>query len=186
MRETTVARSYGSALFDLGERHGKHDVFARDVDTLGAVLRTPAIRTFLETPKIETRAKQRALRAALADRVDALFLNFLMIVIRKRRQRLLREVASEYRSLLDEKLGRLRVEVTLAHPPDDALQAQVSAELSRVLGRSVIPRVRVEPGILGGIIVRYRDRLLDGSVRRRLLSLRHRLLEVALPETERE
>jgi F-type H+-transporting ATPase subunit delta len=73
------------------------------------------------------------------------------------------------------------VQVTLAHEPDDATEKSITAELSRILGRSVIPHITVDPALLGGIVVRYGDRVLDGSLRRRLISLRHRMVERALP-----
>jgi hypothetical protein len=80
--------------------------------------------------------------------------------------------AAEYRDLLDEKLGRLHVQVTLAHEPDEARSRRSSAELTRITGRTVIPHISVDPALLGGIVVRYGDHVMDGSLRRRLLSLR--------------
>src|SRR5690606_22140514 len=116
------------------------------------------------------------LRSTLSDQMSPLFMNFVLVVLEKRRQRLLRAIAKEYRELLDEKLGRLHVQVTLAHEPDEATEEAVTAELSRILGRAVIPHISVDPALLGGIVVRYSDRVLDGSLRRRLLSLRQRMV----------
>ncbi|HUH00057.1 MAG TPA: ATP synthase F1 subunit delta, partial [Gammaproteobacteria bacterium] len=120
------------------------------------------------------------LRTALAGQVPPVFLNFLLVVLDKRRQRLLGEIALAYRELLDEKLGLLNVEVTLAHELDERGEEEVALQLSRILGRRVLPHLRVDPAILGGIIVRYGDRVLDGSLRRRLVSLRRRLLGAGL------
>ncbi|MGH7445266.1 MAG: ATP synthase F1 subunit delta [Longimicrobiales bacterium] len=181
MRDETVARSYGEALFALGEKHAQHDEFAAGMQMLDALLQLdPRVRLFLQTPKIEASVKKDALREALSGRVQPLFLNFLLLVIDKRRQRLLASIAREYRALLDEKLGRLNVDVTLARRPDDAELREIAARLSRVLDREVVPHVHVDDGILGGIIVRYRDRVIDGSLRRRLLALRGKLLQTAV------
>jgi F-type H+-transporting ATPase subunit delta len=57
----------------------------------------------------------------------------------------------------------------------------VTRELSRILGRTVIAHISVDPALLGGIVVRYGDRVMDGSLRRRLVSLRHRMIDAALP-----
>jgi len=182
VRDTTVARSYAEALFELGERHDAHDDFARGLSTITSLLDADArVRAFLETPKIDVADKKRVLREALEDQVSPLFMNFVLIVLEKRRQRLLRAIAAEYRELLDSKLGRLHVQVTLAHEPDDAMEKAVTKELSRILGRSVIPHITVDPALLGGIMVRYGDRVLDGSLRRRLVALRNRMIEAALP-----
>jgi F-type H+-transporting ATPase subunit delta len=182
VRDATVARSYAEALFELGERHGAHDDFAQGLNTITSLLESDVrVRAFLETPKIEVEKKKSALRRALGDQVSPMFMNFVLVVLQKRRQRLIHAIAAAYRELLDEKLGRLHVQVTLAHEPDEAAEQAVTAELSRILGRSVIPHISVDPALLGGIVVRYGDRVMDGSLRRRLVSLRHRMIEAALP-----
>lgn len=182
MNGSTIARNYAEALFEIGERHGQREAFASAVDELAAVFdKEPKLRAFLESPKVETEEKKGVLKRAFEGRVPPLFLNFLMVVLDKRRQRLLREIAREYHALLDERLGRLHAQVTLAHEPDERFEQEIAADLSRVLGRQVIPHVNVNPQILGGIVVRYGDRVLDGSLRRRLVSLRRRLVEAELP-----
>jgi F-type H+-transporting ATPase subunit delta len=183
VQESTVARSYADALFELGERHGAHDDFAQGLNTITSLIDSdPRIAKFLQTPKIEISSKRDALRSALAEQISPLFMNFVLVLLRKRRQRLLPAIAAAYRDLLDEKLGRLHVQVTLAHEPDEATEQEIISELSRILGRSVIPHITVDPALLGGIVVRYGDRIMDGSLRRRLVSMRHRLIDVALPE----
>lgn len=184
MRDATIARSYAGALFEIGERHGQRDEFAAAMDELLRLLDgEPKLRAFLESPKVETADKKRVLRVAFEERMPPLVLNFLMVVLDKRRQRLLREIAREYLALLDERLGRLHVQVTLAREPDERDEREIATDLSRILGRKVIPHVQVNPQILGGIVVRYGDRLLDGSLRRRLVSLRRRLVEAELPKS---
>jgi F-type H+-transporting ATPase subunit delta len=181
VRDTTVARSYAGALFELGERHDAHDAFVQGLNTITTLLDSdPRVRAFLETPKIGVAEKKRALRAALGEQMTPLFMNFVLVVLEKRRQRLLRAIAAEYRELLDAKLGRLHVQVTLAHEPDEATEQTITAELSRVLGRTVIPHITVEPALLGGIVVRYGDRVLDGSLRHRLTALRQRMVGAAV------
>lgn len=182
MRDTTIARNYAEALFEIGERHGLHDAFVSAFSAIDAAATAPQFNAFLESPKIDLDAKRKVLRTALRD-AHPLFLNFVMVLLQKRRQRLLVEIGHEYRSLVDEKSGRLHVQVTLARQPDSADEQQIAGQLSRVLGKTVIPHVSVNREILGGIIVRYGDRVLDGSLRRRLVSLRSRLLEAGLPAT---
>jgi F-type H+-transporting ATPase subunit delta len=106
-------------------------------------------------------------------------MNFMLVLLRKRRQRLIREIAAAYAGLLDDKMGRLHVQVTVAHAPDARLEEQISQQLTRILGRSVLPSIQVDPTILGGIVVRYGDRIVDGSLRRRLFGLRRRLIAAA-------
>lgn len=186
MRETTVARNYAETLFLLAEKHGQHDAFAAALDTLTALLDSdPRVRQFIETPKIDVGRKKAALEQALAVHVTPLFMNVVRVVLDKRRERLFGEIARFYQALLDEHSGRLHAQVTLAHLPDAAGERQLAAELSRALGRTVIPHIRVDEQILGGIVVRYGDHVLDGSVRRRLLSLRNRLRHSTVPAAVR-
>jgi len=182
VRDTTVARSYADALFDIGERNKAHERFAASFEALDAVLdAAPQMGAFLASPKIGPSVKKTVLRTALEGRADPLFINFLMVLINKRRQRLLHDVGRAYRDLMDERLGRLHVQVTLARQPDEQTKTELAGRLSKSLDRDVIPHVKVNPEILGGIIVRFGDRVLDGSLRRRLLSMRGRLLQAGLP-----
>ncbi len=182
MRETTIARSYAEALFELGERHRAHEAFARAFHEVVALLEhEPRVRLFLQTPKIELADKKAALRSAFQGRVSPLFLNFLLVVLDKRRPRLLPAIAAEYDLLLDDASGRVHVQVTLAREVDERTEEDLRAELTRILGRTVIAHVHVNPRILGGLVVQYGDKVIDASLRRRLASLRRRLLETPLP-----
>jgi F-type H+-transporting ATPase subunit delta len=182
VRDTTIAHSYAEALFELGERHTAHDAFAAAFHELTALIeQEPGVRLFLETPQIETAERKAVLERALGGRVPRLFLNFVLVVLDKRRQRLLPEIGREYDALVDEHLGRVHVDVTLAREPDERTEEEVQAELSRILGLTVIAHIAVDPRILGGLVVRWGDKVLDGSLRRRLAGMRRRMLEAEIP-----
>lgn len=185
MEATTVARNYAEVLFALAEKHGAHDEYSESLDELvGLLEREARLRTFLETPKLAPEEKKRVLRSALGDRFARPLLTFLMIVIDKRRQRLLPLIAEEYRRLVDRKFNRLDVEVVLASEPDERLEEEIRSGLSQKLGRTIVPRFRIQPEIIGGAIVKYGDNVIDGSLRRQMLALRRRMMHAILPETE--
>lgn len=182
MPSGAVARSYAEALFEIGGREGAREAFADAFDHLVRLLRDePLVRTFLESPTVETGEKKAALRKAFEQRVPPLFLNFLLMVVDRRRQRLLPQMAAEYQALLDVASGRVHAEVTLAREPDERFEEEIASGLSRKLGRTVVPHFRVDPRIIGGAILRYDDRVLDGSLRHRLVSLRRRLMAAEVP-----
>ena len=182
MRNSTIARSYAEALFELGEKHQEAAAYGTWLDDLARMIESsPEMRAFMLTPKIPAEAKQTALRSAYAGRVSPMFLNFLQIVVRKRRQGLFADIAREYHDLLDERLGRLHVEVTVARAGAAGSETDLAQRLSRSLGKTVVPHVSVDPAILGGVVIRYGDRVLDGSLRRQLVALRSRMLEAELP-----
>lgn len=182
MRDETVARSYAETLFELAQRHEGVEVFGAGMETVARLLDDdPQVRLFLETPRIADADKKDVLRRALGDSLPKNLLNFLLITIDKRRQRLLREIALQYHALVDENLGREHVEVTVARSVDDDALEMIARRLSTLLGKEAIPHVRVEPGILGGIIVRTGDTIYDGSVKRRLDGMRRTLMKAPLP-----
>lgn len=177
MQGEIVARNYAEALFELGEKHGRLEEFGAGLAEIARVLdEVPEFRLFLDTPRVEKEEKKRVLRERLEGRVPDLVLNFVLLTVDRRRQRLLRQMNREYRALLDEKLGRAHVEVTLAHEPDARTLEAVTARLSSVLGKQVVPHVRVNPELLGGVVFRSGDTVFDGSVRRRLEQMKRRLL----------
>ena len=187
MGPTIIARNYAETLLTVAQRHGGDksvDEFAGAIDDVAEMLRRdPRVRQFLQTPRIGLEDKKRAIRAAFGGRVPEHLLRFLLVVVEKRRQGLLPQIADEYRALVDELRGRTRAEITLATQPSEELQRELVQTLERRLGRDVLPTFRVDPSIVGGTILRVGDQILDGSVRRRLSALRRRLLEARMPET---
>ena len=184
MRAEIIARNYAETLLALAERQGPGalEEFGRALDELAALLRSdPRARQFLDTPRVSPAQKKAALTAALAGRAPAMFVRFVMVLTDKRRQSLLPEIALAYRDLTDERMGRVRVAVTISHAPDEALQAEIGNALADRLGRTVIPTYRVDPELLGGMVLRLGDEILDGSVRSRASALRRRLMDTTVP-----
>ena len=185
MRAEIIARNYAETLLTLAERQGGPgalDEWGRAIDQLDEMLATDArARQFLETPRVRPEQKKEALRQALAGRAPELFVRFVMVLVDKRRQSLIPEIAQAYRGLVDQRMGRARVEVTISHAPDAALQAEIQRALEVQLGRTVIPTYRVDPDLLGGMVMRLGDEIFDGSVRSRANGLRRRLMEGTMP-----
>lgn len=182
MRDRTVARSYAETLFELARREDAVDAYAEAMDVVARLIaENPRFRLFLETPRIGAEDKKAAVRRAFEDRLPRHVVSFVLVTIDRRRQRLLRDIAYEYRMLLDEHMGREHVHVTLARSVDDATGRLIAERLSRVIGKEAIPHIVVKPEIVGGLIVRTGDMIFDGSVRRHLDDMRRRLLQAALP-----
>jgi F-type H+-transporting ATPase subunit delta len=175
LRNETIARNYAEALFDLGEQKGNLERYADLIDAVAAAIETtPRIQAVLMSPRVPKSEKARILGAALQD-TPRDFVLFLQAVVKRGRQQVLREIATEYLAMLDVKLNRVRAGVTLARTPDEKLKHTIQENLSRQLDKQVIATFSVDPEILGGTIVRMGDRVLDGSVRRRMTKLRRQL-----------
>ena len=181
MRDETVARNYAETLFALAQKNEGHERYQEGIETVARLLdENPQFRTFLETPRIAASDKKDVIRKAFGGKLPRALVNFLLIVLDKRRQRLLREIAREYHDLVDAHLNRVHAEVTVARPVDEQGLAAIGQRLTSLLGKTAIPHVRVKPEILGGVIVRAGDTIYDGSLRRRLEGMRRQLLAADL------
>jgi F-type H+-transporting ATPase subunit delta len=177
MRQSTIARNYAEALLDLATR-------AKDLRGWGTLIQSIAdamqrdqkLRVFLETPRVDAGTKNAILRRALADRAPAKFVRFIESVVSHRRQMLIPGIAQEYSDLVDEAENRMHANVTVAKEADEKTRKLIADRLSKVFSKTVVPHLIVDSRIIGGIVVRVGDTVMDGSVRRKLTTLRQRLL----------
>jgi len=177
MRDTTIARNYAEALLELARRADDPAGWGKLMrDVANGMHQDQMVRQFLESPKISEAQKNEVFFQALGDRVPRHFLRFLQTLVRKRRQMLIPEVSSEYDKLLDIHEGRVHANVTVARETSAQDEATIAEQLSRVIGKNVVPHLTVNPAILGGVVVKIGDTVMDGSVRRRLARLRGQIL----------
>jgi F-type H+-transporting ATPase subunit delta len=177
MRDSTIARNYAETLLALASKAQDLRGWGKmltDVST--AMEENPSLRLFLESPKVSAEKKSEVIGKAFSDRMPRLMLRFLQSVVMHRRQMLIPEIAREYMDLVDEKEGRIHARVTVSREADAETQGMIAAQLSRMFAKDVIPHYTVDPSIMGGVIVNIGDTVLDGSVRKRLSSLRRRML----------
>lgn len=178
MRDTTIARNYAEALVTLAQRAGDLDGWGRMIDDVAQlVTHDVRVRRFLESPGVPASVKKEILNKAFQDRMPRLMVRFLEVLVQNRRQLLIPVIATEYATLVDETLGRVRADVTLAREPQPGEVEAIAASLSKTLGRTAVATVRVNPDIIGGVIVRVGDYVKDGSVRRRIGVLRSKLVQ---------
>jgi F-type H+-transporting ATPase subunit delta len=176
LKSSTVSRSYAEVIFTLAERSGRMEEYAGLLDALSAAVdASPEAQAVLMSPKVTKTRKADLLAASLPGAAPE-FLHFLKALVKRGRILFLGQIAIEYQALLDKKHNRVRANITLARAADPALQAAVAQALGKALGKEVVPRFSVDPEILGGAIIRVEDRVLDGSVRRKLAQLRRQLL----------
>jgi F-type H+-transporting ATPase subunit delta len=180
MNDATIGRNYAETLLTLAKKHGQEAEWGALLDAIAVAMQEDRIlKTFLESPKLAASQKIEILDKALGKRVPQVFLRFLETVISKRRQMLIPVIASEYHALIDESEDRVHANVTVAREPAEQEKDALAKHLSRVLGKRVVPHISLNPAILGGLIVKVGDTVMDGSVRRRLATLRSRMLASA-------
>jgi F-type H+-transporting ATPase subunit delta len=177
MRDATIARNYAETLLVLARKAEDLRGWGKMLtDVADAMNENPSLRLFLESPKVSAEQKSAVIGKAFTDRMPRLMLRYIQSVVMHRRQMLIPAIATEYLNLVDEAEGRIHARVTVARETDDAGRAAIAQQLSRMFGKDVVPHLSVDPSIMGGVIVHVGDTVLDGSVRKRLASLRRRML----------
>jgi F-type H+-transporting ATPase subunit delta len=180
MAELTVVRRYARALFDSASRGDAEQVDRVEADLRlvdDALRAEPRLARALRAPTIGTGEKQRLLAAVFGEgRVSPLTARFLALVVDRGREDVLAAIHDEFERLANEARGILPVEVTAAVPLSAEERARLARAVEARTGRRVIFQEFTDPELLGGVVLRMGDTLLDGSVRSRLTRLHQRLL----------
>lgn len=176
MRETTIARNYAEALLALARKAGDLDAWGRAIAELSlAVQSDQRLVNFLSSPSVSATEKKRVIETAFGGKLPRNLVRFLQKLVDNRRQMMLPAIATEYAALVDQQAGRVHAQVTLSRETSEGDLAAMTSRLSAKLGKTVVPHVHVNPAILGGVIVKVGDTVMDGSVRKRIATLRSRL-----------
>ena len=170
--------AYARALLELAEDRDALQETAEEADALRQVLdETPALRDFLRNPGISAEERAKVIDEAFGDgRASSLMLNFLHVLNRKGRMAGLGGVLDAFEHLLDEKLGKIEVNVTVAEKLSDDELEQVRTRVGQSLGKDAVVHQYVDPDILGGMILRVEDQIIDASVRTQLEAMRERMM----------
>ena len=171
-----AARRYAQAVFDIAKDTGTTDRWLADLKTLAGAFGSPEIVRALEDPKLKE-SEQRAIvnERLAANKVEPLALNLLYLLVRRNRMALLPRIVEIFQQLYNKEMGIVVADVTSAVPLSETQQRQVSSQLSKITGKTIELRIHHDPRILGGLVTRVGDELIDTSVATRLASLAERL-----------
>jgi ATP synthase F1 delta subunit len=170
-----VHRTYARALIDSARDAGKIELVREELaDLVAAIDQVTELRSVLENPEIDSRAKAAILEDVLGD-ADPLVRNFLKLLADKGRTGEIEQIVREYDALADAEQRVLNVELTTAVRLSDEEAEEVIRKIEQASGRSVEATRKVEPGLIGGIVLQAGSLRLDASIRGRLERLRHEL-----------
>ncbi len=172
-----LARVYAESLLALAQQEGAADDIAGELQVVATdvIGKNPAVAAFLSNPAVTAKTKLPILGTAFGSASD-LFKKFLDVLTRNNRLGLLRDIHAAFQGIRDKQAGRVRVLVRTAAALDARQHAELTSTLAGNLNQEPILNVRVEPQLLGGMIVQVGDRVYDSSVRTRLDTLRNTLL----------
>jgi F-type H+-transporting ATPase subunit delta len=171
--QASLAGRYATALFGLARDEKQIDAVSRSLETVEAALAdSPDFRTLASSPLIDRAEAGKAMRALTPTLgVDPISAKFLGVLADNGRLRELKTVIKTFRQLAARERGETTAEVTSARPLDDEQVARLKANLKDRLGRDVVIDAKVDPEILGGIIVRHGSQMIDASIRTKLNTL---------------
>ena len=174
----SAVSTYAEALFEAAREREELEGVLEDLeDFVDALDEVEELRHFFYGGQIPEREKRRAIDS-LTENMTLSTRNFLKVLADNGREEILEEVLLRYEELVKEYLGRVEVEVTTAVELSEVELDRIRERIGRVLeGREVILQTRVNPDLLGGAVFRFGGRMVDGSVRGQLASLRQEMLE---------
>jgi F-type H+-transporting ATPase subunit delta len=170
---TGLAGRYATALFDLADESKALDAVAADLAILRSLIQESTDLVRLLRSPIFTRDQQGAAMAKLCEiaGLSQLTRNFIGLVARNRRLFALIGMIEGYRTLLANRRGEIRAEVTAAQALSPEQMTAITDQLKRAVGSKVAVDIRVDPAIIGGLVVKVGSRMVDGSLRSKLQRL---------------
>jgi len=177
MAEISITRRYAQALFHLAQREGVIEKIETDLETVDALLRaTPTLLRIMRAPMIARARKKDLLQKVFGERISGLALRFLFLIVDKRRESILPEINGEFRAL---SYAQRNIQLVTARVAT-RLSAEERAELDRALeartGKTIEIQEEVDPSLIGGVVLRIGDTIIDGSVAGQLRRLRERMI----------
>ena len=171
-----IAEVYARSLFEVATEHDKLDLVREQLGEFAEALdASHELQMFFFSPYFSTDEKQDGLRRTVTE-VDESFLNFLSLLLENHRMPVIFRVRREYDRLWREANQLLAVQITSAVQLDPSVAERVGDEIGRQTGRTVELTSNVDPEILGGIVVRVGNSIIDASIRTRLDNLRKQVV----------
>jgi F-type H+-transporting ATPase subunit delta len=173
----SASLQYANALADIVLEQGAAEPARKQLmDFEGAYAESAELRNFMTSPAVSREAKRGVIEKLVA-RLGAsrIIRNFLLVIVDNQRTHLLPEIAASFEQVIRQRQGVAEAEVSSAMPLNDKQKAALIGNLETVTGKKIQANYSLDPGLLGGAVVRIGDTIYDGSVRNQLDRLRERL-----------
>ena len=175
-----MARRYAEAAFEIAQRDGTVEAWLDDLAAASASLAQDDVLRVLANPAIPYLERAEVVARIMGDRISKPVRNLMLLLLQRGRIERLTDIERQFRRLYDRREGITAATVTSAAPLDDAETVALRDRLTEMTGGRVDLTFAIDPAILGGVVVRLGDRLIDGSVLGRLERLRSRLAAGAI------
>ncbi len=179
-RPSPTAHAYAQSLLDLANEQKQAEAIGAELNQLRQIVdANPSAREVLVNPAIGVEEREQMLQRTFKNNVSPLLYNALGVMNQHNRLGLISEIAQAYSELLDKQLGKVEVEITVAHALDSQMMSNAQTKITTALGKEAVVHQRVDDNIIGGVIVRIGDKLIDASVRHQLDVMKQQMLSAA-------
>lgn len=181
MSINTLAQTYARAICQIAQEKDLLGTVEEELKMVETVIAgNDDLKNLMYHPRIPAEAKKEAVNTIFKDELTQIVLNFLMFLIDKRREIALAAIIKEYIDLANEIRNIITVEVTVARELTAVQKKALSDKLEKITCKNVSMTIKVDEKIIGGVIIRLGDKLIDGSVNRQLRALKSSLLSERL------
>src|SRR5271157_1608357 len=181
MTVNAYARRYSQAIFRMALQEKDLNRWQSDLRKVATLLKDNALASLIANPKVTGEEKLKTLSQRLGE-VNPLVIKLVLLLAAKGKLAAIDDIAEEYKAKVDNYRGiegTEIAEVTTAIPLDDEYQLKIAQRITEIVGKPILLRPKVDPAIIGGIVIRVGDKLIDGSIRSKLAALRKDLGGVA-------
>ncbi len=176
MKKGIISERYASALLNIAKKRGAIEQVFDNLEFVKQMLSQNApLRIFLESPHITQEDKMAFIKKAFSEALSDTAMTFLMLLVKKYRLKFLREIIDEYERLYDIEKSVQKTDVITAYPIDDDAAGKLRTAVERAMKKSVKMCFIVDPRILGGVIIKTPNLIIDGSIRRKLTDISYSL-----------
>lgn len=177
--KSTVARRYAKALIELGREDGLYEPYGKELRTVIPVFKgNPELSRTLLNPMYRLEERLNLMnRVSEGMKLSPVVTRFLAILIETRKISLLEDIGEAYSRLEDDLAGRIRATMEAAVDPKEEIVGNIKDKLKTITGKEVILAFRKDPALIGGLVLKIGNTVLDGSVRTQLELMKEKILE---------
>ncbi|MBI9014576.1 MAG: F0F1 ATP synthase subunit delta [Clostridiales bacterium] len=176
-----VSKTYANALFELALEEQMIDQILAEYEFISNSFdEFPEFLSIINSPKVSTDEKKTIIDDTYGKQVSELLINFLKLLIEKKRSDVMVEVYGDFKAFVEAQKGLVVAKVESVIPLEANEIKSLEAKLNQVTGKTVTVNNVINPDIMGGLVVKVGDKVIDGSIKRKLENLKHELAEIII------
>ncbi|CFX03001.1 ATPase, F1 complex, OSCP/delta subunit [Syntrophomonas zehnderi OL-4] len=181
MLNKSVARRYAEAFFSIAREADKIDAYQVEMEkVIQTINEVEGMKEYMDHLLVPAKAKKELIQKVFADQLSPMTMNFLLMVIDKRRESYLEYIYNEFADMADESRGIRQAELFAAREISEEDLATLAQSLSSSTGKQVLLKLTVDPALLGGVKIRMGDQIVDGTVAKKLQMLKENLKQAKI------